>query len=158
MPGIRKGAKVNDGPPTGAADIRAIVSGAHRDPFSILGVQEMGGRPDSTILGFRGKAPPAWAAFVNGGLGHMLDYDDVGAGHPSIATLFPALAVAEKRGGVSGRELLVALACGMEIMTRIDDAITIPDWTAAEGWFATQLFGFVAGAASATVVHPVTVE
>ncbi|MGN6465423.1 MAG: 1,4-alpha-glucan branching protein GlgB [Rhizobiaceae bacterium] len=43
MPGIRKGAKVNDGPPTGAADIRAIVSGAHRDPFSILGVQEMGG-------------------------------------------------------------------------------------------------------------------
>ncbi|MGN6772308.1 MAG: 1,4-alpha-glucan branching protein GlgB [Rhizobiaceae bacterium] len=41
MPGVRKGAKVEK-PLTGAADIRAIVAGEHRDPFSILGVQEVG--------------------------------------------------------------------------------------------------------------------
>ncbi|MBN9076870.1 MAG: 1,4-alpha-glucan branching protein GlgB [Rhizobiales bacterium] len=40
MPGVRKKA---DKPLTGAADIRAIVAGEHRDPFSILGVQEAGG-------------------------------------------------------------------------------------------------------------------
>jgi len=46
-------------------------------------VMDLGGKPESTILGFGGKAPAAWAAFVNGSLGHMLDYDDVGeSGHP----------------------------------------------------------------------------
>src|SRR6266567_3351775 len=34
-------------------------------------VEEMGGKPESTILGFGGKAPAAWATFVNGSLGHM---------------------------------------------------------------------------------------
>lgn len=112
-------------------------------------VKEMGGKSESTILGFGGKAPAAWAAFVNGGLGHMLDYDDVGPGHPSIATLPAAFALAEKQGGISGRDLITAVACGTDIMTRIDDAIPIPEWTAAEGWFATQLFGFIAAAATA---------
>ena len=56
-------------------------------------VMEMGGRRDATLLGFGGKAPAPWAAFVNGSLGHMLDYDDVGAGgHVSIATV-PVLIV-----------------------------------------------------------------
>lgn len=112
-------------------------------------VRDMGGKPESTIFGFGDRAPAAWAAFVNGGLGHMLDYDDVGAGHPAIATLPPALAVAERQGGVSGRDLLTALACGTDVMARMDDAVDVPEWTASEGWFATQLFGFIAGAAAA---------
>ena len=41
MPGVRK---KSEKPLTAAADIRAIVAGAHRDPFSILGVQEVDGR------------------------------------------------------------------------------------------------------------------
>lgn len=111
-------------------------------------VREMGGRPESTIFGFGGKAPAAWAAFVNGGLGHMLDYDDIGGGHVSIATIPVAFALGEKVGGLSGRDLITAMACGTDIMTRLDVSIPIPEWTAAEGWFATQLFGFVAGAAT----------
>ena len=64
-------------------------------------VADMGGKPEATILGFGGKAPAAWATFVNGSLGHMLDYDDMGeSGHPSIVTIPVALAVAEKLGGV----------------------------------------------------------
>src|SRR5205807_1850947 len=51
-------------------------------------VEALGGRPESTVLGFGFKAPTPWAAFVNGSLGHMLDYDDVGAGgHVGIATV-----------------------------------------------------------------------
>src|SRR3972149_2824301 len=38
-------------------------------------VQELGGKPESTILGFGGKAPAPWTVFVNGSFGHMLDYD-----------------------------------------------------------------------------------
>ena len=112
-------------------------------------VNDLGGKPESTIIGYGGKAPAPWAVFVNGGLGHMLDYDDVGAGHVSIATIPAAFALAEKQGGISGRDLITAVAVGTDIMTRIDDSIPIPEWTAAEGWFATQLFGFIAGAATA---------
>jgi 2-methylcitrate dehydratase PrpD len=112
-------------------------------------VAEMGGAAESSILGFGGKAPAPWAAFVNGSLGHMLDYDDAGGGHPGIATVPVAFATAEKRGGVSGRDLITAVAVGYDIMARLDQAVPIPEWTMVEGWFATQLFGFIAGAATA---------
>jgi len=112
--------------------------------------REQGGRPEATLLGFGGKAPASWAAFLNGSLGHMLDYDDLGeSGHPSIVTIPVALAIAEKMGGVNGCEFIAAVAAGTDVMTRISQAIDIPDWTMAEGWFATQLLGFVAGAATA---------
>jgi len=109
-------------------------------------IRDMAGKPESTILGFGTKAPAPYAALVNGGLGHMLDYDDAGNGHVSIATLPVALALAEHKGGVSGKELLTAMACGTDVMARIDLSVPIPEWTAAEGWFATQLLGYIAGA------------
>jgi 2-methylcitrate dehydratase PrpD len=113
-------------------------------------VNGFGGRGDSTILGFATKAPAPWAVFVNGSLGHMLDYDDMGAaGHESIATIPCALAMAEKRGGVSGRELITAIAAGTDLHARLGRCVTIPDWTVSEGWFATQLFGYISGAATA---------
>jgi 2-methylcitrate dehydratase PrpD len=113
-------------------------------------VMDLGGKPESTILGFGGRAPAAWAAFVNGSLGHMLDYDDLGeSGHPGIVTVPVALAVGQRLGGVSGREFITAIAAGTDVMTRLTQAITVPDWTMTEGWFATQLFGFIAGAVTA---------
>lgn len=112
-------------------------------------VAEIGGKPESTLLGFGGKAPAAWAVFVNGSLGHMLDYDDLGASHVSIATVPVAFAIAEKIGVVSGRDLITAIAAGTDLQTRLYHAIRIPSWTVSEGWFATQLFGYIAGAATA---------
>jgi 2-methylcitrate dehydratase PrpD len=113
-------------------------------------VREQGGRPEATLLGFGGKAPAPLAVFLNGSLGHMLDYDDMGeSGHPGIVTIPVALAAAEKLGGVSGRDFIAAVAAGMDVMTRLSRAIDVPDWTITEGWFATQLIGFVAGAATA---------
>ena len=113
-------------------------------------VLDLGGKPESTLLGFGRKAPAPWAAFVNGSLGHMLDYDDVGAGgHVSIVTIPVACAVAEKQGGISGKEFLTAIAAGTDLHTRLNQAIRIPDWTIAEGWFPTQLFGYLSGAVTA---------
>src|SRR5213595_3849942 len=40
-------------------------------------VHEIGGRPESTVLGFPGRAPAGWAAFANGAMAHCLDFDDV---------------------------------------------------------------------------------
>ena len=112
-------------------------------------VRDLGGKPESTILGFGGRAPAPWAVFANGSFGHMLDYDDLGGGHVSIATVPVALALAEKLGGVGGRDLITAIAAGADVMTRLSLAIRIPDWTMTEGWFATQLLGFIGGAATA---------
>jgi 2-methylcitrate dehydratase PrpD len=113
-------------------------------------VEEMGGKAVATVWGFGHKAPAPWAVFVNGSLGHMVDYDDVGAGgHVSIVTIPVAFAVAERLGGVSGRDFLTAIAAGTDIHTRLNSGIRIPDWTIAEGWFPTQLFGFISGAATA---------
>src|SRR4051794_10764374 len=55
-------------------------------------VQDLGGKPESTVLGFGGKVPAAFAAFANGSFGHMLDYDDTGGGHVSVTTVPVALA------------------------------------------------------------------
>jgi 2-methylcitrate dehydratase PrpD len=113
-------------------------------------VRDFGGKAESSVLGFGGKAPAAWAAFVNGSLGHMLDYDDVGDHcHYGIATVPVAFAIAEKRGNVSGRDLLTAVVAGTDVHARLAQAIDIPDWTMSEGWFATQLLGGISGAATA---------
>lgn len=113
-------------------------------------VEALGGRAESSVFGFGFKAPAPWAAFVNGSLGHMLDYDDVGAGgHVGIATVPVAFAVAEKLGHVSGRDLIAAIAAGTDLHTRLDLAVRLPDWTMTEGWFATQLFGFLSGVITA---------
>lgn len=117
-------------------------------------VRDLGGKAESTLWGFGGKAPAPWAAFVNGSLGHMLDYDDVSdGGHVSISTIPPGFAIAEKLGSqgttVTGKDFLTAIVAGTDIHTRLSLAIDIPDWTMAEGWFATQLFGFISGSATA---------
>lgn len=113
-------------------------------------VRDFGGKAESSILGFGGKAPAAWAVFVNGSLGHMLDYDDVGDHcHYGIATVPVAFAIAEKRGGASGRDLLTAIVAGTDVHARLAQSIDIPDWTMSEGWFATQLLGGISGAAVA---------
>jgi 2-methylcitrate dehydratase PrpD len=122
-------------------------------------VRDLGGKPEARILGFGGRAPAAWAVFANGSLGHMLDYDDVGAGgHVSIATVPVGFALAEKYGGVSGREFIAAIAAGTDIHVRLNQAIDIPDWTMTEGWFATQLFGFISGAATAARLLHLSLE
>jgi 2-methylcitrate dehydratase PrpD len=93
-------------------------------------------------------------ALRDGSLGHMLDYDDVGAGgHVSIVAVPVAFALAERRAPVSGREFITALAAGTDVHTRLNAAIRIPDWTIAEGWFPTQLFGFLSGAATAARLY-----
>jgi 2-methylcitrate dehydratase PrpD len=113
-------------------------------------VQAMGGVPVASLLGFASKTSAPLAVFLNGSLGHMVDYDDVGAGgHVSIATVPLALAIAEQKRPVSGRALLAALAAGTDVHTRLNQAIRIPDWTITEGWFPTQLFGYLSGAATA---------
>jgi 2-methylcitrate dehydratase PrpD len=80
-----------------------------------------GGRPESQAVGVGGRLPAGSAALVNGTLAHSLDYDDThlpSVLHPSASVVPAALALAQARGR-SGRELLAAVACGLEVCVRV---------------------------------------
>jgi len=77
---------------------------------------EDGGAPKSSLLGRNQRVSARQAALINGAASHALDYDDVNirmTGHPTVAVLPAALALAESRGA-SGKALSAAIAAGYE--------------------------------------------
>jgi 2-methylcitrate dehydratase PrpD len=84
-------------------------------------IEAEGGTPDATVIGSPGKCPARAVALANGATSHALDYDDTHfdyIGHPSVAIMPAALAVAEKVGA-SGREFLDAALIGVETACRV---------------------------------------
>jgi len=87
---------------------------------------EAGGKAESTVLAYGVKLPCWAAAFANGVRGHALDYAD---GHleavfrVGISVIPPALAIAERRGAVSGRELITAVGVAEEFLCRLGVAV-----------------------------------
>lgn len=80
-----------------------------------------GGQGAATLFGSDARVPPRAAALVNGATSHALDYDDTHfahIGHPSVAVIPAALAVAQDRGA-SGAEFLDACLVGIEASIRI---------------------------------------
>ncbi len=70
-----------------------------------------------------GRATMRMAAMANGAASHALDYDDthfLHIGHPSVAIMPAAIAVAE-REGASGPAVTEALAVALELSCRIGD-------------------------------------
>ncbi|MDD5702385.1 MAG: MmgE/PrpD family protein [Dehalococcoidales bacterium] len=85
---------------------------------------EAGGKTESTLIGFGGKAPCWVAAFVNGSLTHAIDFDDcVGLENPvthPTGSCFPAaLATAERVSHSDGRDLITAVALSNDLNIRM---------------------------------------
>lgn len=83
---------------------------------------EAEGGNQATLIG-GGRAAARGAALVNGATSHALDYDDthfLHIGHPSVAVMPAAVAVAE-RVGASGAALGDALVAGLEVACRVGD-------------------------------------
>ena len=109
-------------------------------------VKEGGGKEESTIWGFGGKVPAWMAAYANGAMAHALDYDDVydeNGVHPSATAVPAAMAIAERAGGISGKDLIVAIALANDMISRMSRAVV---WK--RDWFLTPAFGVFAGAAA----------
>src|SRR5262249_1642630 len=94
-----------------------------RETIAVMG--DLGGRPESTIIGTGRRVSAPNAAFTNGALVHALNYDPIGGeiGHLGVVCLAAPLAMAEAIGGLSGAELLTASAVACEISARITAAI-----------------------------------
>ncbi len=80
-----------------------------------------GGQGHASLFGDPTPQPPRAAALANGTISHALDYDDTHfahIGHPSVAVLPAALAIAETEGA-SGSDFLAAALIGVEASIRV---------------------------------------
>jgi 2-methylcitrate dehydratase PrpD len=79
----------------------------------------------ASVFGHAIRVSPRQAALINGTSSHVLDFDDVNAtliGHPSVAILGAALALAESLHS-SGPEFLCAFVTGYETACRVAAAV-----------------------------------
>jgi 2-methylcitrate dehydratase PrpD len=113
-------------------------------------IKEWGGNPQSTIFAYGIKCPAPNAAQVNGAMIHALDYDD---GHPRAmvhtgCTAIPTtFAVAERMGGLSGKELITTIAAGVDFTCRVSLASRPGSDLMTVGWHPTALYGYLGAAA-----------
>jgi 2-methylcitrate dehydratase PrpD len=114
-----------------------------------------GGAAESHAIGVGERLPAQLAAFVNGTLAHSLDYDDThlpSVLHPSASVVPAALAAAEAYGR-SGREVVAAIACGLEVCVRIGmagyDEASGRNLYFEHGQHATSICGTLGAAVSA---------
>jgi len=84
-------------------------------------IKELGGKPESTVLGFNLKTSCLNAALANGTMAHADDYDDANrttAGHPT-APVLPAILAIGEREMLSGKEALLAYVLGYDVESRL---------------------------------------
>ncbi|HSF56546.1 MAG TPA: MmgE/PrpD family protein, partial [Candidatus Binatia bacterium] len=105
--------------------------------------KRVGHSDESTIWGTGQKSSAPMAAFVNGLLGHAIDFDDwdafIHAGHPTCMVAAAALGLGEVIGS-SGRDLLRAYVLGIEVLTKIAaNAPNVQD----RGFHSTPVLGSI---------------
>lgn len=112
-----------------------FVSGADEPTVRILAedARHQGGNPEARLLGCGdARVPAALAARVLGTSGHSHDWDDCQVSedpdhvyglltHPTIAPLSGAMAVAQKMGGVVGKDFLLGFLTGFEVECKISE-------------------------------------
>ena len=103
----------------GVAIVGSLAPGVS-ETLGVLG--DWGGRPESTVLVSGERLPAPSAAMMNSFLMHNQEFDcvhDLAVVHAFTTALPVALAVAEAKGGVTGRDLLTAVALGVDVSCSI---------------------------------------
>lgn len=105
---------------------------------------------NSTIWVGGQKASAASAAFANGTISDILDWEDCSwTGHPSAGVIPSAVAMAEETKS-TGKDFLAAVVAGFEVYVRVAMAVQPPDdFDHSHGWGLTswQIFSSVVPAA-----------
>ncbi len=115
---------------------------------------EIGGRPQSQVVGEQTRLPNSSAALINGTYAHSLDFDDIhmpSVVHPS-APMIPAILATAQACRSTGPETIAALAAAYEINVRLSLAQYDPELRNSvffeNGLHATSIIGAVAAAAA----------
>ena len=120
-------------------------------------IGDWGGREESRVL-LRGiRLPAPQAALLNASMGHALDFDDTldtgGSIHPGVSVLAAGLAMVDRLDGISGQDLLLAVALGLDVSCRIALASTLD-----RGWHRTAAIGVFGATAAAGKLLGLTAE
>lgn len=111
--------------------------------------REQGGGPTAAVFGTNFRTSVVAAAWANGSLAHLLDYDDTGFSHPTACILPAALALAEETGA-SGGDLVAAVCIGLEVFERMSSSGRQHEHVLRKtGFHPTSLYGCSAAAAGA---------
>ncbi len=85
-----------------------------------------GGTPEARVIGIARRLPAPLAAWCNGAMARALEIDDCVdflPVHPSASAVPALFALADARGGLSGRDFLTALAVGQDLKIRMGMAV-----------------------------------
>ncbi len=116
--------------------------------------KDLGGPPESSIIGTGYKVSCTNAAFANGQLFNALDFDTVMPGGHTPPYIIPTQLAMAERADASGKDLIVATALGFEVAARVARATPSGMFFDAENRFqlapregyAKANFGSAAGA------------
>lgn len=114
-------------------------------------LREWGGRAESGIAVFGGAVPASNAVIANVMMCHALELDDLydpAVVHATAPSLWSAVAAADARGRVGGRDLLTAIMLGADVMCRIGASAKR---TFAIGHHNALLAGFAAVASAGKI-------
>jgi 2-methylcitrate dehydratase PrpD len=137
----------------GILDCVGVMLAGSREPLATILVnltQQLGGTPQSTVVGHAFKTSAPYAALVNGAMGHALDYDDITRllkGHPSVVFVPPVLAVGEAMRA-TGRDILLAYIIGFEVGCAVGTGMGV-DYADDLGWHPTAPLGTLGAATAA---------
>ena len=134
-------------------------AGSDSKPARILRdvVEELGGKPEATVVGSEMRNTCLHAALVNGAASHVVEMDDLHKAsiyHPAAPVMPAALAVAE-REGKDGKEFLRAVVLAYEASCRIGEAINPSHY---RYWHTTGTVGTFGAAVAAGVLLDLSVE
>ncbi|MDZ7832598.1 MAG: MmgE/PrpD family protein [Desulfobacterales bacterium] len=131
-----------------AAGIAGSSAESVKELFDIF--TDWGGKQESTLWVFGNRLPSVAAAQINATMVHSRDFDDThdrAVLHPGAVTVPPAFALGESLGNVSGKEIITAVALGVDLTSRLCLACT-SDYFAG-GWHYTPLHGSLGATAVA---------
>ena len=122
----------------------ALLGSTHPATRIVAGyTQDQGGTPQARLVASGSRTASTEAAFANGVMGHVEDFDDSGA-HPASYLTPTVLALGEELH-LSGKALLTAWAIGYEVSARIAAGLH-PE----RGWHTTAIYGTLGATAAAS--------
>ncbi len=129
-------------------DVAGLCVAARRTDYvraSLAGWEASGG---CTAIGHSRTLDAAGAAFVNGTAAHGEDFDDSFEGGPvhAGAVVVPAVLAVAEREHLSGRDALLGIAVGVEVMCRA--SLVAPKLIHKAGFHPTAVLGAMGAAAS----------
>lgn len=135
--------------------VMLAASGVSEDALPFIAHAEASGPGPAVILGRGTSTSAPYAAFANGAMAHALDFEDAfdaAPSHPNASLLPAVLGIAAGRPGISGADMLAAIAVGCDLVCRLGLSLRRP--MEAGGWYPPPILGaFGAAAACARLLR-----